>query len=227
MHLLALRGQRHDDVASLLLRCVFHSAQVGDLLGETLQHLHTADRAGLLTSAKHDGDLDLVACVEETLNVALLDFEVVVVDLEAETNLLDFRGALVASRFALLDLLVVLELAVIDQLGNRRLRIGRHLDEIEVRFLCQVQCDGSRDDSHLLAVRADQTHLGDANLVVNAWFVADDDSNPHIPCNGTSFDWQFSKVSIVQGMPKRITTRRKPVRAAYISHRDDRWKASA
>ena len=112
--------------------------------------------------------------------MALLDFEVVVVDLEAETNLLDFRGALVASRFALLDLLVVLELAVIDQLGNRRLRIGRHLDEIEVRFLCQVQCDGSRDDPHLFAVRSDKAYLGDANLVVNAWFVANDDSIPHI-----------------------------------------------
>ena len=159
--------------------------------------------------------------------MALLDVEVMVVDLQTEANFLDFRGALIAAGLTSLDLLVVLVLAVIDELGDRRLRVGRHLDEIEVRFLCQVQCDGSRDDSHLLAVRADQTHLGDANLVVNAWFVADDDSNPHIPCNGTSLDWQFSKVSIVQGMPKRIRTRRKPVRAAYISHRDDRWKASA
>ena len=169
----------------------------------------------------------LVSAVQEAHNMALLDLEVMVVDLQTEANFLDFRGALVAARLTSFDLLVVLVLAVIDELGDRRLRVGRHLDEIEVRFLCQVQCDGSRDDSHLLAVRADQTHLGDANLVVNAWFVADDDSNPHIPCNGTSFDWQFSKVSIVQGMPKRITTRRKPVRAAYISHRDDRWKASA
>lgn len=51
-----------------------------------------------------------------------------------------------------------------------------HLDEIEVCLLGQVQRDGGRDDAHLLALRADQAYLRDANLVVNAWFVADDDS---------------------------------------------------
>ena len=227
MNLLALRRERHDDVAAFLLRSEFDGAVFLHFAGKTLQQLDAANRSRLLAATQHDGDLDLVSAVQEAHNMALLDLEVMVVDLQTEANFLDFRGALVAARLTSLDLLVVLVLAVIDELGDRRLRVGRHLDEIEVRFLCQVQCDGSRDDSHLLAVRADQTHLGDANLVVNAWFVADDDSNPHIPCNGTSFDWQFSKVSIVQGMPKRITTRRKPVRAAYISHRDDRWKASA
>ena len=33
---------------------------------------------------------------------------------------------------------------------------GGHLDEIEVCLLGQVQRDGSRDDAHLLALRADQ-----------------------------------------------------------------------
>lgn len=110
--------------------------------------------------------------------MALLHVEIVVVDLQAETNLLDFRGALVAASLTSLDLLVVLELAVINELGDRRLRVRGHLDEIEVCLLGQVQRDGSRDDAHLLALRADQAYLRDANLVVNTWFVADDDSNP-------------------------------------------------
>ena len=110
--------------------------------------------------------------------MTLLDLEVMVVDLQAETDLLDLGSVLITAGLTGLDLLVVLELAVIDELGDRRLCVGCHLDEIEVRFLGQVQCDGGRDDPHLLAVRADQAHLGDANLVVNAWFVADDDSNP-------------------------------------------------
>ena len=42
--------------------------------------------------------------------MALLHVEIVVVDLQAETNLLDFRGALVTTSFTSLDLLVVLEL---------------------------------------------------------------------------------------------------------------------
>ncbi len=70
--------------------------------------------------------------------MALLHVEIVVVNLQAETNLLDFRGALVAASFTSLDLLVVLELAVINELGDRRLRVRGHLDEIEVCLLGQV-----------------------------------------------------------------------------------------
>ena len=108
----------------------------------------------------------------------LLHIEVMVIDLQTETNFLDFCGVLIAACLTSLDLLVVLVLAVIDELGNRRLCIGRHLDEIEVRFLRKVQCDRGRDNAHLFALRTDQAHLRDANLVINAWFVADDDSNP-------------------------------------------------
>ena len=118
--------------------------------------------------------------------MALLHVEIVVVNLQAETNLLDFRGALVAASFTSLDLLVVLELAVINELGDRRLRVRGHLDEIEVCLLGQVQRDGSRDDAHL---RADQAYLRDANLVVNTWFVADDDSNPLLQFRGEGLCW--------------------------------------
>ena len=112
--------------------------------------------------------------------MALLHLEVVGIDLETETDLLDFGSALISARFTGLDLLVVLVLAVINELGHRRLRVRCHLDEIEVRFLRQVQRNRGRDDADLFAVRTNQAHLGDANLVVNAWFVANDDSNPHI-----------------------------------------------
>ena len=178
MDLLALRRKGHDDVAALLLRLGLDGAVFLDIVGQTLQQFHATNRAGDLTTAQHDGDLDLVASVKETGHMALLHVEIVVVDLQAETNLLDFRGALVAASFTSLDLLVVLELAVINELGDRRLRVRGHLDEIEVCLLGQVQRDGSRDDAHLLALRADQAYLRDANLVVNTWFVADDDSNP-------------------------------------------------
>ena len=53
----------------------------------------------------------------------------------------------------------------------------------------QVQRDGSRDDAHLLALRADQAYLRDANLVVNTWFVADDDSNPLLQFRGEGLCW--------------------------------------
>ena len=128
-----------------LLRSEFDSAVFLHFAGKSLQQLDAADRSGLFTTAQHNGDLDLVSAVQEAHHMALLDVEVMVVDLQTEANFLDFRGALIAAGLTSLDLLVVLVLAVIDELGDRRLRVGRHLDEIEVRFLCQVQCDGSRD----------------------------------------------------------------------------------
>jgi len=139
--------------------------------------------------------------------MALLHVEIVVVDLQAETNLLDFRGALVTTSFTSLDLLVVLELAVIDELGDRRLRVRGHLDEIEVCLLGQVQRDGGRDDAHLLALRADQAYLRDANLVVNAWFVADDDSNPLLQFLGQGSLMKCNQRSMVHGKPEHTHSR--------------------
>ena len=98
VNLLALRRERHDDVAAFLLRSEFDGAVFLHFAGESLQQLDAADRSGLFTTAQHDGDLDLVSAVQEAHNMALLDVEVMVVDLQTEANFLDFRGALVAAR---------------------------------------------------------------------------------------------------------------------------------
>ena len=82
-----------------------------------------------------------------------------VVDLQTEADLLDLGRALVTARLTLLDLFVVLELTVIDELGDRRFCVRCHLDEIEVRFLRQVQGHRGGDDADLFAVRSNKTHL--------------------------------------------------------------------
>jgi hypothetical protein len=51
--------------------------------------------------------------------------------------------------------------------------IGRDLDEVEVGVLGELDGLADGDDADLLAVRADQTHLGDADPVVDAGFSAD------------------------------------------------------
>ena len=58
--------------------------------GKTLQQLDAANRSRLLAATQHDGDLDLVSAVQEAHNMALLDLEVMVVDLQTEANFLDF-----------------------------------------------------------------------------------------------------------------------------------------
>lgn len=123
----------------------------------------------------------------------LLGFKVMLVNLQAETNFLDFGGALVTTCLTLFDLLVVLVLAIVNELGNGRLCIRRHLNQIEIRFLGQIQSNGGRDDPNLLAVRADQAYLRDAYLVVNAWFCADDELQSLLP---------FGRVIIESYMPQ-------------------------
>ena len=72
----------------------------------------------------------------------------------------------------LLLLLLVLVLRVVEQAGDRRLRAGGDLDQVEVGVLGAFQRVGDLDDAELLAVGADQAHLGNADPLVDPRRVA-------------------------------------------------------
>ncbi len=88
------------------------------------------------------------------------------VDLEAETNLFEDRVRLVAP--SLLGLLrsLVLELAVVHDLRDRRLGVGRDLDQVEVGLLRESERDLDLDDADLLPAGADESNFGDADTVI-------------------------------------------------------------
>ena len=98
---------------------------------------------------------------------------VVLVDLRAELHLLDDRVRLVPARFALLERGLVLVLAEVHELADRRLGHRGHLDEVEIGLHGQAQGVLDADDSDLLAVRAHEAHLGDSNPLVDAGLDAD------------------------------------------------------
>ena len=62
---------------------------------------------------------------------------VVRVDVRTKLDLLDFDQLLALARLALFLLFLELELAVIEDLADRRVRIGGHLDEVERRLFRQ------------------------------------------------------------------------------------------
>ena len=105
--------------------------------------------------------------------MALLRPVVVRIDLRPELDLLDDRLRLVLARFPGLERGLVLELAVVHELGDRRPGGGCHLDQVEVGLLGQPERIVDAYDPHLLAGRADQPDLGDPDALVNAWFDAD------------------------------------------------------
>ena len=56
--------------------------------------------------------------------------------------------------------LLVAQLAVVEDLADRRPLVGGHLDEVEVGLAGHLQGLGGRDDAQLLAVGADQRGSG-------------------------------------------------------------------
>jgi hypothetical protein len=145
-----VRADHHDHVPAVLLRRRLDEAKLFDISGEPLQQLVAEFRPALLTSAEHDGHLDLVALLEEPLDVALLRAVVVRVDLGADLDFLDDGLGLVLARLPGLERRLVLELAVVHQLADRGPRRRRDFDQVQVSFLGQPERVGDRHDPYLL-----------------------------------------------------------------------------
>ena len=63
---------------------------------------------------------------------------------------------------------LVLELAVVHELADRRPGHRGDLDKVEVGLLGQPEGVLDADDADLLTIGSDQPHLGDADAVVDA-----------------------------------------------------------
>ncbi|GEP48895.1 hypothetical protein MSA03_24030 [Microbacterium saccharophilum] len=91
-----------------------------------------------------------------------------VVDLQAEADLLEDRVRLVATCFLGLLRRLVLELAVVHDLDDRGLRVRGDFDQVQLGLLRQTQGDLDTNDADLLSGGTDEANLGDADAVVGA-----------------------------------------------------------
>jgi len=146
-----VRTDHHDHVPAVLLRLRFDEAKFLDVPRKALEQLVAEFRPGLLATAEHDRHLDLVSLPQESLDVAFFGAVVVRIDLRPDLDFLDDRLRLVLARLPGLECRLVLELAEVHELGDRRPRRRRDLHEIEVCLLRQPECIGNRDDADLLA----------------------------------------------------------------------------
>ena len=105
--------------------------------------------------------------------MTLLGRVVVRVDLRPELHLLDDRVGLVAPGLTRLLRALVLELAVVHELADRRPGHRGDLDQVEIGFLGQAQRILDAHDADLLALGTDESDLGDADPVVDAGLGAD------------------------------------------------------
>ena len=65
-------------------------------------------------------------------------------------------------------MLLILELAVVEDAADGRLGLGGDLDQIELRLLRQADRFVDRHDADLLTFRADQANLRGADLAIDS-----------------------------------------------------------
>ena len=86
-------AEHHRHVAAVLLGPLLDDGELAELLREAVEDDLAALGVRDLAAAEHDRDLDLVARLQEALDVALLGRVVVLRDLRAELDLADRRSA--------------------------------------------------------------------------------------------------------------------------------------
>ena len=123
---------------------------------------------GHLAAAEAQGDLALVAFVEEALQVAQLDLIVVLVGARTELDLFDLDLLLLESGFVGLFLFLILELAEIHHLANRWLGHRRDFDKIQPGLFSGVQGCVQGNDAQRFAIFANQPDFGRVDLPIDA-----------------------------------------------------------
>ncbi len=114
------------------------------------------------------GDLDLVAFVEEALHRAHLHLIVMVVDHRPELDLLDLDNLLFFAGFGRFLLRLEFVLAVIQDFRDRRVRIWGDLNEIKPGGLGKPNGRFGQDNTFVFAGSIDQLDLAGADLLVDA-----------------------------------------------------------
>lgn len=162
--------QRH--IASFEPSFVLDFCHRADRFDDTVENPGSQLGMGHLSPSELQGDLHLVALLEELDEVPDLRVEVTFTDLGSELDLLDrdIRG-LLARLFGLLGLLVP-ELAVIHDPADRRVRHRCHFDEIEIETAGQFQRVWNRCYTQLVAIGPDEADLSRPDPIIDPVLVA-------------------------------------------------------
>src|SRR5437660_8443835 len=133
------RADQDVSVATFHPRARFDRSKWSQILGEPEQQLLAQIRMRDLASAELDHRLHAIAFREESHRVILLEFVIVVVGVRPELQLLDLHHMLLLLGLVLLLFELVLIVAVVDRLGDRRNRRGSNQNQVETQILRLAQ----------------------------------------------------------------------------------------
>ena len=125
-----------------------------------------------LAAPELDRHLDPVAVLQELDRAPDLGVEIALADLRLEADLLEVDGPLVPPCLLVATCLLVLELAVVEKLGNRRSRHRRNLDEVVPSLLRHLEGLVRGQHAKLSPLLVDDPQLGHADHLVDAQIFA-------------------------------------------------------
>src|SRR5436190_7211116 len=161
-----LRQDRVHLVAFLARRRLGHR-HVGQFADQPFQDAPPDLGMRHLAAAEEDRRLDLVAVLEEALDVLLLELIIVLVDLRAELDFLDLDDLLVLLRRPRALLFLILIAPEVHDAADRRHRRRGDLHEVEPLLPRDGQRLRRRHDPQLRAVLVDDADFADPDAFVD------------------------------------------------------------
>jgi hypothetical protein len=119
-------------------------------------------------AAEPQRDLHLVAFADELVDRPHLHVIVMIVDVRTHLDLLDLLRLLALAGEVGLFLRLVPELADVEELADRRIGVGRDLDQIEANSGRLLDRLAGVHDAQILAILVDHAHLWDVDHLVVA-----------------------------------------------------------
>ena len=161
------RGKHHDHLPAFHFWHGFDLGQLFHFLTHPVQYLGTQFLMGHFPPAKPQGNLHLVASVDEFADIAHLHLIIMFVDIGAEFDFLDVNDLLPLFGFIGALLGLILEFTVIKDLAYRRVNIRLDLYQIKANEISTSHRFVNRDDTQLFAVFIYATYLGGSDGTVN------------------------------------------------------------
>src|SRR5690606_10830231 len=206
-----LGGQNQDHLPPFQAGLQLHLAVLAQLFRQLVEHLLDQVRMDNLPTPETHTHLHLVACLEKALGVAALDSKIMLLDLRAHPDLFDGHRLLPLAVLPLALLLLIPVAPEVHDPADGRLRVGSHLDQVQVLLLRQPQRLAKAHDAQLGSVRSDETHLTGANLPVHAQLPAADRPSP--PLNNLNALPASRTVATCLSIPQGVNKRQRRERA--------------
>ncbi len=137
-------------------------------LGDIFEEFEADFAVGHLPAAEEDGELDLVAILEEAACLVGFDFDIVLIGPGAKAYFLEFRLFGICFCLLVFFLLLVFPLAVVHDAADGGIRVWSDFDEIEACIACALKGDVCIYDTSLSFILIDESDRGDTNAFIDS-----------------------------------------------------------